>query len=78
VGPVMSVKSVPILGLRENLPQCALLVLVNAFLGAMVGLDCSIRPYAASAGARLEADPCGSSRCARGAAFFMESLFSIL
>nr|ART36188.1 B22 [uncultured bacterium]ART36662.1 D546 [uncultured bacterium]ART37828.1 F435 [uncultured bacterium]ART38865.1 H269 [uncultured bacterium]ART41100.1 L400 [uncultured bacterium] len=32
------------LGLRENLPQFALLVLVNAFVGAMVGLERSILP----------------------------------
>ena len=27
------------LGVRENLPQFALLVVVNAFVGAMVGLE---------------------------------------
>ena len=32
------------LGLRENLPQFALLVLINAFVGAMVGLERSILP----------------------------------
>ncbi len=32
----------PRLGLRENLPQFSLLVLVNAFVGAMVGLERSI------------------------------------
>lgn len=32
------------LGLRENLPQFALLVLVNAFVGAMVGMERSILP----------------------------------
>jgi MFS family permease len=32
------------LGLRENLPQFALLVAVNAFVGAMVGLERSILP----------------------------------
>lgn len=32
------------LGLRENLPQFSLLVLVNAFVGAMVGLERSILP----------------------------------
>jgi len=32
------------LGLRENLGQFALLVLVNAFVGAMVGLERSILP----------------------------------
>ena len=32
------------LGLRENLPQFALLVVVNAFVGAMVGLERSILP----------------------------------
>ncbi len=34
----------PILGLRENLPQFSLLVLVNAFVGAMIGLERSILP----------------------------------
>lgn len=32
------------LGLRENLPQFGLLVVVNAFVGAMVGLERSIIP----------------------------------
>ena len=32
------------LGLRENLPQFALLMVVNAFVGAMVGLERSILP----------------------------------
>src|ERR671926_373480 len=32
------------LGLRENLAQFSLLVLVNAFVGAMVGLERSILP----------------------------------
>jgi hypothetical protein len=32
------------LGLRENLPQFALLVIVNAFVGAMVGMERSILP----------------------------------
>jgi hypothetical protein len=34
----------PRLGIRANLPQPALLVLVNAFVGAMVGLERSILP----------------------------------
>ena len=34
----------PVLGLRENWRQFALLVLVNAFVGAMVGLERSILP----------------------------------
>jgi MFS family permease len=36
--------TVPKLGLRENLPQFSLLVLVNAFVGAMVGLERTILP----------------------------------
>src|SRR6185295_4727780 len=32
------------LGLRENLPQFALLVVINAFVGAMVGLERAILP----------------------------------
>lgn len=35
------------LGLKENLPQFALLVLVNAFVGAMVGMERSILPIIA-------------------------------
>ena len=34
----------PRLGLRENLPQFVLLIVVNAFVGAMVGLERSILP----------------------------------
>jgi MFS family permease len=34
----------PVLGLRANLGQFALLVLINAFVGAMVGLERSIVP----------------------------------
>ena len=34
----------PILGLRANLPQFSLLVLVNAFVGGMVGIERSILP----------------------------------
>src|SRR5687768_15818411 len=34
----------PTLGLRENLPQFILLVVVNAFVGAMVGLERAIVP----------------------------------
>jgi len=32
------------LGLRENLPQFSLLVVVNAFVGAMIGMERSILP----------------------------------
>ena len=32
------------LGIRENLAQFSLLVLVNAFVGAMVGMERSILP----------------------------------
>ena len=35
------------LGLKENLPQFALLVVVNAFVGAMVGMERSILPVIA-------------------------------
>jgi|SRR5215467_14662895 len=35
------------LGLRENLPQFSLLVLVNAFVGAMVGLERTVLPLIA-------------------------------
>src|SRR3970282_1246184 len=32
------------LGIRENLPQFSLLVVVNAFVGAMIGMERSILP----------------------------------
>src|SRR4051812_28303223 len=32
------------LGLRENLPQFSLLIIVNAFVGGMVGLERTILP----------------------------------
>lgn len=32
------------LGLRENLPQFSLLVLINAFVGLMVGLERAVLP----------------------------------
>ena len=37
----------PVLGLRENLAQFSLLVLVNAFVGGMVGLERVILPLIA-------------------------------
>ena len=43
------------LGLRENLGQFALLVLVNAFVGAMVGMERSILPAIAEEEFRLAA-----------------------
>lgn len=43
--PVSS--SGPVLGLRENLAQFSLLVLVNAFVGGMVGLERAILPLIA-------------------------------
>lgn len=43
------------LGLRENLAQFSLLVLVNAFVGAMVGLERSILPQLAETAFHLSA-----------------------
>src|SRR5512134_2783410 len=43
------------LGLRENLGQFSLLVLVNAFVGAMVGMERSILPPIAQEDFHLEA-----------------------
>ena len=40
-------ETVPVLGLRENLAQFSLLVLVNAFVGGMVGLERVILPLIA-------------------------------
>ena len=45
----------PRLGLRANLAQFSLLVVVNAFVGAMVGLERSILPAMAEAEFRLAA-----------------------
>src|SRR5262245_47259501 len=39
--------AVPVLGLRPNAVQFALLVLVNAFVGGMVGLERSVLPLVA-------------------------------
>src|SRR6266704_2807681 len=38
----------PVLGLRENWRQFSLLVLVNAFVGAMVGLERTVLPVIAT------------------------------
>src|SRR5262245_48629756 len=43
------------LGIRENLPQFSLLVLVNAFVGAMVGMERSVLPAIAEEDFRLAA-----------------------
>lgn len=45
----------PSLGLRANLPQFTLLVVVNAFVGAMVGMERSILPALAEEGFGLQA-----------------------
>jgi MFS family permease len=37
----------PSLGIRQNLPQFSLLILINAFVGAMVGMERSILPIIA-------------------------------
>lgn len=44
----MTATTPPVLGLRENAGQFSLLVLVNAFVGAMVGLERSILPEMAA------------------------------
>ena len=41
-------ETVPVLGLRQNLAQFSLLVLVNAFVGGMVGLERAILPLIAA------------------------------
>src|SRR6187431_2743186 len=43
------------IGLRDNWPQFALLVVVNAFVGAMVGMERSILPAIAATEFRLAA-----------------------
>lgn len=42
-------------GIRENLPQFALLVLVNAFVGAMIGMERSLLPTVAAVDFHLHA-----------------------
>src|SRR4051812_24034724 len=52
-----AVNAVPVrLGLRENLSQFSLLVLVNAFVGAMVGMERSVLPALAEHEFRLTAN----------------------
>jgi hypothetical protein len=46
------------LGLRENLAQFILLVIVNAFVGAMVGMERSILPAIAEQEFHLLARSC--------------------
>lgn len=49
-------RQVPVrLGLRENIEQFTVLVLVNAFVGAMVGMERSILPAIAEHGFHLVA-----------------------
>ena len=43
------------LGLKENLPQFILLVIINAFVGGMIGLERSILPKIAEADFHLAA-----------------------
>jgi len=50
----------PRLGLRANLGQFSLLVLVNAFVGAMVGMERSIRMRETLAEPTVEAPPAGA------------------
>ncbi|HEV8538508.1 MAG TPA: MFS transporter [Bacteroidota bacterium] len=42
-----SLSGIPQLGIRANLPQFSLLILINAFVGAMVGMERSILPLIA-------------------------------
>ena len=49
-------KSPPVLGLKENWPQFLLLVIVNAFVGAMVGLERTILPEIAEKEFQLAAN----------------------
>src|SRR5215475_12167936 len=51
----MPAKNTIELGLRQNAPQFALLVIVNAFVGAMVGMERSILPIIAERDFALEA-----------------------
>ncbi len=42
-----ALETAPVLGIRQNLAQFSLLVLVNAFVGGMVGLERAILPLIA-------------------------------
>jgi len=48
----------PRLGLRENLPQFMLLVVVNGFVGAMIGMERSILPQIAEQEFQLKLPSC--------------------
>src|ERR1051326_7645518 len=48
-----SAKNLPSLGIQENLGQFALLALINAFVGGMVGLERTIVPLLGSEEFRL-------------------------
>jgi hypothetical protein len=49
------------LGLRENWQQFSLLVLINAFVGGMVGLERTVVPLIGSEGGSLPACCSGSA-----------------
>jgi hypothetical protein len=51
------------LGLRENLPQFLLLVALNAFVGAMVGLERSTLPLIGRQDFDLSSSAAGSWPC---------------
>ena len=54
--------ALPLLGLRTNWRQFSLLVLVNAFVGAMVGLERSILPALAERRARVNDEGTGRAQ----------------
>ena len=64
----------PRLGLRENLAQFSLLVLVNAFVGAMVGMERSILPAIAEQEFDLAARPPVQLGISRGRAVIVEDV----
>lgn len=51
--PFLQVTLPTVLGLRENWRQFWLLVLINAFVGTMVGLERTVLPLLAEAGDRI-------------------------
>jgi hypothetical protein len=62
-GPAVQFSS-PRLGLFENWPQFSLLVLVNAFVGGMVGLERTVVPLIGSEEFRIASTTIVVSLCA--------------
>jgi hypothetical protein len=69
-GP-LAPETAPVLGLRGNLAQFSPLVLVNAFVGGMVGLERAILPLIAASGSWARTQP-GRTTCEGGRPLHVE------